>query len=306
MGWFGRGKAADGAQPQQGVEQTRSDGGPVEQDRELPGVTLHYATWGTPQADRAVVLVHGQTANHREFVELGPALAAQGFYVVAPDLRGRGLSAKPAHGYGIAFHANDLLALCDALGLSQVHVVGHSLGAAIGLYLAALYPQRVSKLVMIDAGGVVPPDTAQALAASFSRLGAVYPSLDAYLATLRQTMPFPWDSFWEGWLRYDAEVQPDGTVKSRVPRAAVEEDGAALAMTRTEALPAYVKQPTLILRATIGMLGPDRGFILSAEEAERLRGVMPAVRVVEVPETNHYTIVRADLLREAISAFLSE
>jgi hypothetical protein len=123
---------------------------------------------------------------------------------------------------------------------------------------------------------------------------------------MSQSPAYQWDPFWEQYFRYDAQVATDGTVKSRVPRSVLEEEAAALAMVRTEALPAYVKRPMLILRATVGLLGPDRGFILSAEEAERLRGVMPAVRVVEVPETNHYTIVRADALREAISAFLSE
>jgi hypothetical protein len=84
--------------------------------------------------------------------------------------------------------------------------------------------------------------------------------------------------------RLIAPLRPDGEP--------VEEEGATPVMTRTEAMPASVKQPTLILRATIGMLGPDRGFILTAEEAERLRDVIGDGRVVEVPETNHYTIVR--------------
>lgn len=269
--------------------------------------TLHYATWGqrtTPE--RAVLLVHGLTASHKEFAALGPALAAEGWYVIAPDLRGRGLSAKPAHGYGTALHAHDLLTLADALGLQRLKIVGHSLGAIIAMYLAASSPARAERIVMIDAGGTIPEDTAQAIAASVNRLGMVYPSLDAYLAAMRAIPFIEWSPLWEDYFRYDAQVAADGTVTSRVPRAAIEEENFATGSLRTEALPAFVRCPTLVLRATVGLLGPDRGLILAPEEAERMRTVMPDCRVVEVPGTNHYTIVHSDVLLRSIASFLAE
>lgn len=270
-------------------------------------LALHFASWGTlTSPERVVLLVHGLTASSREFIELGPALAGQGWYVIAPDLRGRGQSAKPAHGYGVPFHANDLLALCDHLGLATVHIVGHSLGAIIGLYLAALYPTRVGRLVMIDAGGKIPEDTQQAIAASVHRLGTAYPSLDAYLAAMSQLPVLQWNDMWEQYFRYDAEVRPDGTVTSRVPRPAIDEEAAALAMLRTEELPRFVRQPTLILRAALGTLGPDRGVVLPREEAERLQTIMPDCRVVEVPGTNHYTIIESALLQRTVADFLAE
>ncbi len=273
----------------------------------IGSLSLHYATWGqrtTPE--RVVVLIHGLTANSRAFVGLGPILAAQGWYVLAPDLRGRGQSAKPPHGYGVPFHANDILSLCDALGFKAVHIVGHSLGAVIGLYLAAFYPSRVGKLVMIDAGGVIPPDTQQAIAASVNRLGTSFPSLDAYLAQMRQLPMLQWNDLWEQYFRYDADIHPDGTVTSRVPRRAIEEENAALAALRSEDLPNLVRQPTLILRATVGLLGPDSGFILPRAEAERLSAIMPTSRVIEVPDSNHYTIIESPQFYDAVAAFLAE
>lgn len=273
----------------------------------IGSLALHFASWGQlTRPDRVVALIHGLTASSREFAGLGPALAAQGWYVIAPDLRGRGQSAKPAHGYGIPFHANDLLSLCDYLGVERLHVVGHSLGAIIGMYLAALYPERVARLVMIDAGGAIPEDTQQAIAASVNRLGTTYPSLDAYLGTMRQLPMLQWNDFWEQYFRYDAELRPDGTVTSRVPRQAIMEENAALAALRTEDLPLAVRQPTLVLRATVGLLGPERGLILPRAEAERLRTIMPDCRVIEVPDTNHYTIVESDQLRRAVPEFLAE
>ncbi|HEV8194367.1 MAG TPA: alpha/beta hydrolase, partial [Ktedonobacterales bacterium] len=214
-----------------------SSDGESASEASLPGVSLHYATWGTPNPANATLLIHGLTASHMEWARLGPALAADGRYVIAPDLRGRGLSSKPAQGYGVAFHAADLGALSDSLGLGAVDVIGHSLGAVIGMYMAAVYPQRVRRLVMVDAGGNIPEDTAQAIAASVSRLGAVYPSLDAYLGLMRQLPMFEWDEMWEAYFRYDADVRRDGTTTSRVPKAAIEEESLALGLTRSESLP---------------------------------------------------------------------
>src|SRR5689334_11828854 len=180
---------------------------PREHTFELGRISLHVATWGEPSgADRAVLLVHGLTASSREFVDLGPALAAAGWYAVAPDLRGRGRSAKPAYGYSLPLHADDLLALCDRLALQRVRLVGHSLGALIGLYLAALFPSRIERLVMIDAGGRIPEDTQQAIAGSVNRLGVVYPSLDAYLGAMSLLPMIRWNAFHEQSFRYDAEV----------------------------------------------------------------------------------------------------
>lgn len=273
---------------------------------DLGDVTLHYATWGertTP--DRAVLLVHGLTASSRYMAHLGPMLASRGYYAIAPDLRGRGQSAKPSYGYGIPFHARDMLALCDALGLRSVALVGHSLGAFIGQYLAVMYPDRVTKLVMIDAGGAVPEDSRRTIASTVSRLGTVYPSLDTYLATMSKLPVIEWDPFWETYFRYDANVRPDGTVVSRVPKSAIDEEQAALDLIRGEALPAQIRQPVLVLRASEGTIDRSHGFILPAEEAERLRQEMPHARVLDVPGTNHYTIATSPFTDQAVLDFLA-
>jgi pimeloyl-ACP methyl ester carboxylesterase len=275
-------------------------------DQQLPGVTLRYQTWGAPNPDRAVVLIHGLTANHTCWALLGPHLADVGYYVIAPDLRGRGLSGKPPQGYGVAFHAADLLALLDALNIRDADIVGHSLGAVIAMYLGAVHSARVRRLVMVDAGGKIPEDTAQAISASVSRLGSVYPSLDAYLGLMRQLpMITEWTPLWESYFRYDAEIRRDGSVVSRVPKTAIDEESLALALTRSEALPDLIHKPTLLIRATVGLLGPDRGFILPRDEAERVRDIIAGCQLVEIADTNHYTVITVPAFADAVSAFLT-
>lgn len=274
--------------------------------QEVNGILLHYVTWGKfTRPERAVVLVHGLTASHQEWSQLGPALAEQGWYAIAPDLRGRGQSDKPPHGYGIPYHVNDLLALCDALSLPGVHIIGHSLGAQIGYFLAAIHPRRLGRLVLVDAGGRVPTDAAQAIASSLQRLGQVYPSLDAYLQERQRSPVHPWNAFWEAYYRYDAEVHADGTVTSRVPKAAIEEEVMVNMAINTDVLLPRIQAPTLITRAALGTLAPDRGFILPSEEAERVRGIIAGCSVVEIPGTNHYTIILSEVFTREVLAFLA-
>jgi pimeloyl-ACP methyl ester carboxylesterase len=274
-------------------------------DLEVNGIDLHYVTWGEfTGPERAVLLVHGLTASSQSWAGFGPLLAAQGWYAIAPDLRGRGLSDKPSHGYGIPYHVNDLLALCDALSLPTVNLVGHSLGALIGLFFAGIYSQRLGRLVLVDAGGRIPADAVQSIAASLARLGQVYPSLDAYLEERRQVPVHDWNPFWEAYYRYDAEVHADGTVTSRVSKAAIDEEIIVNATLNLDLLLPRVQSPTLILRATLGTLAPDRGFILTAEEAERVQGIISGSHVVEIPNVNHYTIALSDVATSAALTFL--
>ena len=276
-------------------------------DLDVNGITLRYVTWGQfSRPERAVLLIHGLTSNSQAWNRLGPILAAQGCFALAPDLRGRGLSARPPHGYGIPYHANDLLALCDALDLPTVHVVGHSLGAQITIFLAAIHPRRVGRIVLVDAGGKLPADAISAIAPALARLGTVYPSLDAFLQTMQQAPVYQWNTFWERHYRYDAEVHTDGTVTSRVPKAAIAEEIAVNSFaTRLDTLTERIHAPTLIVRAALGLLGPDRGYILPAEEAGRLRDVIAGSRVTVIPEANHYTVLLSDVFNRDVAAFLA-
>jgi pimeloyl-ACP methyl ester carboxylesterase len=280
------------------------------QDRELniEGIKLHYAEWnnGPQSGSKNVLLIHGLTANNRWWTGLGNHLSREGFRVIAPDLRGRGLSSKPAHGYGIHFHVADLLTLLDSLGLDSVSVVGHSLGGGIGLYMAALFPARVRKLVVVDIGIRVPADALQGISASVNRLGQVYPSVDAYLDMCKRMPYFKWSDFWDSFYRYDAEVRPDGTVVSRASKSGIQEEITTSATLNSEILIPMIRAPTLFLRATEGLLGPDRGLILPREEADRLLALITGSQVKEIPKTNHITIILSPEFEPAISDFLKK
>jgi pimeloyl-ACP methyl ester carboxylesterase len=93
------------------------------------------------------VLVHGYLVSHRCWEAVIEPLAEH-FSVVALDLPGCGESEYPLHyPYTMEALARTVAGFLDGLGLSRVCVIGHSMGSAVGLTLAAHYPDRVDRLV---------------------------------------------------------------------------------------------------------------------------------------------------------------
>ena len=101
-----------------------------------------------------VLLLHGfpDTADLWD-AQMQP-LASNGFRAIAPDMRGRGASDKPARvdDYALTLIVQDVVALLDGLEIERAHVVGHDWGAAVAWLLAALHPQRVNRLIAISVG----------------------------------------------------------------------------------------------------------------------------------------------------------
>lgn len=102
-----------------------------------------------------VLLVHGLGNNaHRDWRAAVPMLARR-FRVIALDLPGFGASQSLSGGYSFPGLASALLEVLDLHQAQRVHVVGHSLGGALSLYFAHAYPERVDRLVLVDAAGIL-------------------------------------------------------------------------------------------------------------------------------------------------------
>jgi lipase len=109
---------------------------------------LHVHEWGDPAA-ACVVCLHGVNAHGRRFRRLAEDRLAARFRVLAPDLRGHGFSEwEPP--WTIATYTHDLLETLDALGVRRAHFVGHSFGGRLVLELAALDPDRLDRVVLLD------------------------------------------------------------------------------------------------------------------------------------------------------------
>jgi len=111
------------------------------------GATIHVRSGG---AGPAVVLLHGYGETGDMWVPLAADLA-RNHTVVVPDLRGLGLSSKPAGGFDKKTQAEDVEGVLVALGVQRVDVVAHDIGNMVAFQFAARHPERVRRMVLIDA-----------------------------------------------------------------------------------------------------------------------------------------------------------
>src|SRR6266516_2134463 len=97
-----------------------------------------------------VVLIHGYAENSDSWAPLAADLMKD-HPVVVPDLRGIGRSSKPADGYDKKTQAKDIRAVVTALGYDKTAVVAHDIGNMVAYAYAATYPDKVERLVVMDA-----------------------------------------------------------------------------------------------------------------------------------------------------------
>ena len=279
----------------------------------VPGGALTVGIWNNSPDAPAVLAIHGITANHRCW----PLLADQltGVRLIAPDLRGRGGSRDLGGPYGLEQHARDLVAVLDHLGLESVAVVAHSMGAFVAVMLAARFPDRVSSLTLVDGGLPLDPPAPSTPGASGAngdeaeppapagtavlgpaarRLSMTFASVEEYRDFWREHPAFRdhWSLAVEAYVDYDLhgqapELRPSGDL------AAVGADVAELYGDESyrQALES-VRQPTTFLRAPRGLLDEPQALYRPERPAEA--PTIAGMRVIEVDDVNHYTIVLAE------------
>lgn len=132
---------------------------PREKDINVNGLPIHYREWGKP-AGEPIVLVHGfldQAQSWRPFIAALQKRSPKPLWIIAPDCRGHGDSGWAGAGgyYHFPDYVFDLDCVVRALSVSQFKLVGHSMGGTISFLYAGTFPQRVTRLVLIE--GMGPP-----------------------------------------------------------------------------------------------------------------------------------------------------
>ncbi|MDI7262032.1 MAG: alpha/beta hydrolase [Thermodesulfobacteriota bacterium] len=149
-------------------------------------------------------------------------------------------------------------------------------------------------MILVDGGGKLSEaQMAKSLAGiklSLDRLGQVFPSFEAYITLMKQA-PFlqPWNSYMETYFRYEVE-EAEGGIRSRVHPKHIEEEVINLRKEDSTQFYSRVTCPTLILRATRGMLAED-DLVLPEDVVERMAREIGNARRVDLEGTNHYTIL---------------
>ena len=272
------------------------------------GLNFQLAIW---EGDGLNILgIHGLTANCRSFDTVAEAISPT-HNLIAMDLRGRGFSDKPAEGYSISHHCRDIKHILSELGLSRVVLMGHSLGAAIALNFASENPEIVQGVILVDGGGALSEEQTdkvmEGIKPTVERVGKVFSDFQEYVSPLMNAPTLqPWNETLENYFRYET-IQTSEGVMSRIRPENIQEELENLIETDIRETYPKIKSPVLILRATLGMLDKD-DLLLPRETTRNMQESIPNAKVVDVPGTNHYTILlhQSRERDEAILSFLRD
>ncbi len=161
------------------------------------GVGLHLLEWG-PASAPPLLLVHGFLDSAWSWQPAVQAGLAERFRVLAPELRGHGLSDRVGPGgyYHFYDYVADVAALVEALELEPMALVGHSMGGSVASYYAGAFPARVARLALLEGLGPLEDPTplpervaqwAVAWPAARRKAARGYASLEQAAARLRQS-----------------------------------------------------------------------------------------------------------------------
>jgi pimeloyl-ACP methyl ester carboxylesterase len=241
------------------------------------GLALAYDDFGPQDAKKAIVLVHGFSANrHENWKRMGwyDALAAKGIRGLAFDNRGHGESAKPhaPEKYAREAMARDVFALMDHAGIERAHLLGFSMGSHIALTAALLDGGRIDHLVVSGVGGRIfePARDPEAMAEAME---AASPDQIA-------------DPMLKSFRHFADEQKEDRLALAACSR------GSRTPFTPDSLM--AIRRPTLVIAGQRDQLaGPPQG----------LANAIPGAKAVSVPGCDHFSLIGHGLFKANVFDF---
>ncbi|MFP3945205.1 MAG: alpha/beta fold hydrolase [Alphaproteobacteria bacterium] len=287
---------------------------PVSSFAALPDGRLHYLDWGGKARPR-LVFVHANGLNARTYRQLLSPLAAH-FRVLAPDLRGHGLSelpAKPGPNHSWDIHVRDLIAFLEPHG--PVLLGGHSMGGVVSLLTAAARPDLVRGLVLADPVILPPafywlmrlrravgwPRHVYPIARNAARRRAVWPCARAVFRAYRQRGVFrrwPKEAL-EDYIAHGVRPRADGQVELACAPEWEAENFSAHSSRLWRQLP-KVSCPVRIWCAM------ERSTFRPSARS-RFQRIVPQAKIETVEDAGHFLPIEGpDIIRRGITVLQEE
>ncbi|MFY9292851.1 MAG: alpha/beta hydrolase [Methylorubrum rhodinum] len=247
---------------------------------------IAYTEWGDRSSTHVVVCVHGLSRQGRDFDALAAVLAERGCRVVCPDLVGRGRSGRlenPDH-YALPQYAADMATLIAHLGVRQIDWIGTSLGALIGMVLAATRDTPIRRLVVNDIGPFLPWSALRRIGNDLLHAPKAFPNLDAaeaYLRTIHAPFGRLTDAQWRHMAVHSFVSDPAGGVRPHYDPAIAHNFRPGLVYN--VGLWRYwdrIRCPALLLRG-------ERSDLLSPQTANEMTRRGPGATLVEIAGCGH-------------------
>jgi 3-oxoadipate enol-lactonase len=251
----------------------------------IDGLQLHYALEGQ---GTDLILVHGLGGSLRDWDNIAP-IVARHHRVLRWDVRGFGASDKPVGPYSAQLFAQDLAALCRAVGIARAHVVGISMGGVIAQRFTLDFPELVRSLTLMSTSSEVGEQAQKGwlkLADNIEQRGF---STNTDGGSRVFTAGF-------------VKANPD-QIKALAERTATNDPRAYAAAARAVGVYNWtaelgrIQAPTLILQGLEDVLTPPGGSV-------KLSRGIPRSRLLMVPECGHgMTVEKAEVVTHALLAF---
>jgi pimeloyl-ACP methyl ester carboxylesterase len=264
------------------------------------GLRIAGLDWGGASGARPVVLLHPNGFCAGLYDPIARRLAVSGAYrPIGVDLRGHGGTDKPEPPgpYHYDGMAGDVVAVLDAFGFDEVHIVGGSLGGGVAIHVDRLQPGRARRLLLCEPIALpVGPDTpigaAHPMAAGALRRKVVWPSREAMIHSYGSRPPLDRlaPEALAAYVAWGTDARPDGQVGLACPppvEAAIFASPPALGGVNA----AWEHLPHLT--ASVALLAGDRSFV----PRERIEAVARAAGVPLVVVTGDHFCLHEDSAR---------
>jgi non-heme chloroperoxidase len=294
-------------------------------------INLHYLDWGG--SGDLLLFLAGLGCNAHNFDHLAPRFADQ-FHVMALTRRGHGESDHPETGYDIDTLTEDIRQFLDALEIEKVILAGHSMASVELSHFYALYPERVIKLIYLDAAydrssasykNMVEKSPLRQIQAP--GLDVDYYSEEDYFTAMKRAFPYfapVWTESMEEQCRHEIMKTPEGKI--------VEKMSEAINKAIMDTLTSYVPEDSKIKVPTLSFFAISQGIYAisddwmteeqkvqimdhfetrvkfwARESIELFRQNVPHAKIIEIPQGHHHCFVKhEELVYAEIRDFLIE
>jgi len=273
------------------------------------GLTLRGRIYGPENAADTVVCLAGLTRNGRDFHQLAEILSGnpiRPWRVVTIDSRGRGLSDRDPDKtrYTVPVEANDVLAVCDSLGIERAVFIGTSRGGLLMHLIAGLRPALLAGVVLNDIGPVVEPEGLRQIQAYLGRKRPQPRDWTEAVAAVRAdhgpAFPVLSDNDWRDMARALYRETEQGITPDYDPAIAAQLVSADLSQPMPDLWPQFEAfSPTSLM-----VIRGEHSRLLSEATVNEMARHHPGLRVTRAAGQGHAPILHLGNLSQKIIEFL--